>query len=234
MGRSASVRAEDIIFDAAHTEFTLRMPNRKAIIKSRLIGRHNVSNMLAAIAWGLESGFSLGVIKSAMEKFDHVPGRLEKIAVKGAPEVFVDYAHTEDALKNVITTLREVTDNKIIVVFGCGGERDKDKRHKMGRIVSELADFAIVTSDNPRSERPEAIIRQIEAGITGKNYCVIKDRSSAIKKALAVAGKDGIVLLAGKGHEDYQILKNKTVHFSDKETAYKHMRALKKQARGRG
>jgi UDP-N-acetylmuramoyl-L-alanyl-D-glutamate--2,6-diaminopimelate ligase len=186
-------------------------------IRTQLIGRHNVYNILSAVAWALTEGLDLSLIKSAIEKFDLVPGRLERIYSSGDFWVFVDYAHTEDALQNVIRTLRDLTTNKIIVVFGCGGDRDKIKRPKMGYAVSELADFAVITNDNPRSEDPQEIIEDIKKGIKKDNYCVISERKEAIKKALSLAKSGDIVLVAGKGHENYQILKDRVVHFDDRE-----------------
>jgi UDP-N-acetylmuramoyl-L-alanyl-D-glutamate--2,6-diaminopimelate ligase len=132
-------------------------------------------------------------------------------------KIFVDYAHTDDALEAVLKALREFTPRKIYLVFGCGGERDRNKRAKMGRVATTLSDFTILTNDNPRSEDPERIIRDICRGIKGKNYTVILDRYEAIKKALFLAKRDDIVLIAGKGHEDYQILKEGPVAFNDQK-----------------
>ncbi len=213
----ADIIASGIKLGISHTEFTLKYGNKEKRIKTGLIGRHNVYNMLAAFAWAFKEGLDETAIESALQKFSFVPGRLEKIETARGFSVFVDYAHTEDALKNVISSLRQIKGNRIIVVFGCGGERDKTKRPKMGRIVSELADYAIITNDNPRSETPESIIRDIKSGIEKDNYCVIPERREAIKKALSEARDRDIVLIAGKGHEDYQILGNKKIHFDDRE-----------------
>lgn len=213
----ADVMAKDIKFDIAYTEFTLKNAKGEIKLKTNLIGIHNVYNILACASFGVQEGLNLAVIKTAIEKFNFVPGRLEKINFKGDFSVFVDYAHTEDALSNVIRALRQVANNRIIVVFGCGGERDKTKRPKMGRVVSELADYFIITSDNPRSEPPFDIINGIKLGIKGGNYCVIEDRAEAINKSLSIAKKGDIVLIAGKGHERYQILKNKILDFDDRE-----------------
>lgn len=211
----AQVRAENIIFDINHTEFILSAQGNKIKFRTLLIGRHNVYNVLASISLGLKEGLDLSVIRSAVEKFKVVPGRLQRIDFKGDFAVFVDYAHTEDALSNVITTLRQVTRRKVIVVFGCGGERDKTKRPKMGQVVSELADYAVITSDNPRSENPESIIEDIKKGIKKQNFSIMADRRDAIKKALTLAKTGDIVLIAGKGHENYQILKDKVISFDD-------------------
>ena len=160
----------------------------------------------------------------ALLEFTLVPGRLERIDCKKDFSVFVDYAHTDDALKNILTTLRQLSPKRIITLFGCGGERDKLKRPKMGKVVTELSDFAVITSDNPRSENPGSIVRDIKKGINKKNYCVVLDRREAIKKALSQASSGDIVVLAGKGHEGYQVLKDGPVHFDDREEVKKCLR----------
>jgi UDP-N-acetylmuramyl-tripeptide synthetase len=213
----ADITAEDIKFDISHTEFSLVTTKGKAEFKSGLIGRHNVYNLLAVVAWSVKEGIDFSIAKSALEKFNVVAGRLERIDSDGGFSVFVDYAHTEDALANVIRTLRQLSRNRIIVVFGCGGERDRTKRPKMGYVVSELADYAIITNDNPRSEDPQEIISGIKMGIKKGNYCVIPDRFEAIKESLILAKPGDVVLVAGKGHEDYQILKDGKRHFDDRE-----------------
>jgi UDP-N-acetylmuramoyl-L-alanyl-D-glutamate--2,6-diaminopimelate ligase len=185
-------------------------------ISSPLIGRHNVYNILAAFSWAYKAGVPPPAIKAALENFSAVPGRLERIDSKRGFSVYVDYAHTQDALKNILTALREFSPQRIIVVFGCGGDRDRNKRPKMGRVVSELSDYTIVTSDNPRREDPLEIIGHISEGIRKNNYCIIPERRDAIKMSLALARKDDIVVVAGKGHEDYQILKDKVLHFDDR------------------
>jgi UDP-N-acetylmuramoyl-L-alanyl-D-glutamate--2,6-diaminopimelate ligase len=222
----ADVKAEDIRFDSTHTEFLIVTAEREIKIKTKLIGLYNVYNLLAAIAWALEEGIDVPVIQSVAERFHSVPGRLEKINFKGDFSVFVDYAHTEDALRNVIRTLRQVAKKRIIVVFGCGGERDKAKRPKMGRVVSDLADYAVITNDNPRSENPQDILHDITQGIKKNNYRVVADRMEAIKKSLSIAMAGDIVLIAGKGHEHYQILKDKTLRFDDRLAARKCLRGL--------
>jgi len=213
----ADVVSRDIKFSMCHTDFSVFGLEINFKIRSRLIGKHNVYNMLAAITWGLAQGIKPDIVKSALEKFSSVPGRLERIDSGNSCFVFVDYAHTDDALLNVITSLRQLSSRKIIVVFGCGGDRDKTKRPKMGRVVTELADYAIITNDNPRSEDPQAIIDDIKRGIKKENYCIMPDRAAAIKKSLEIAGQGDIVLIAGKGHENYQIIGNRREHFDDRE-----------------
>jgi UDP-N-acetylmuramoyl-L-alanyl-D-glutamate--2,6-diaminopimelate ligase len=218
--------AANIKMDASRTRFTLSGPSGSIEINSKLIGRHNIYNILAAAAWAREENIGLEAIKTAVENFDVVPGRLEKIKSSAPFSVFVDYAHTEDALKNVLQALRQICENRIIAVFGCGGERDKTKRPKMGKVASELADYAIITSDNPRSENPDGIIEQIKEGIDTDNYRVIPQRLEAIKEALLLERPKDVVLIAGKGHEDYQMLKGKTIHFDDREAVRECLKSM--------
>jgi UDP-N-acetylmuramoyl-L-alanyl-D-glutamate--2,6-diaminopimelate ligase len=222
----ADFRAQDLKFDRSCSEFLLRSKNWQGKFNSRLIGRHNVYNILAAFAWAVEEGLDPEKVKSSLEKFSLVPGRLERVDSKKGFSVFVDYAHTEDALKNVLGALGQIRHNRIIVVFGCGGERDKTKRPKMGSVVSQMADFAIITNDNPRSEEPDQIISQIKAGMKKDNFCVIPERMEAIRRSLLLAQEGDIVLVAGKGHEDYQILKDKTLHFDDREAVRKCLQSM--------
>jgi len=220
----ADITAEDIRMDMEKTEFTIVYAAGKEDINIRLIGRHNVYNVLAVFAWAVTEGIDPQACREALEGFTLVPGRLEKVDTGKDFFVFVDYAHTEDALKNVLTTLRQICNRKIIVVFGCGGDRDKDKRPKMGRVVSELSDQAVLTNDNPRSEDPQAIISEIRKGMQEGKYCVIPDRKQAIREALQMAGSGDCVLIAGKGHEDYQIIKDKAIHFDDREAVRECLR----------
>ncbi len=215
--QAADVVAKRIRFGLKQTSFCLSGRYGTAELKSRLIGRHNIYNILAACSWALSEGLGLATVKAAVAKFVPAPGRLERIESQRGFYVFVDYAHTEDALKNAILSFREITKGRIIVVFGCGGERDKQKRPKMGSVVSRLADFAVITSDNPRSEDPEEIIRDIKRGIKKQNFCVVPQRRQAIRKALSLAQKGDTVLIAGKGHENCQVLKDKKIHFDDRE-----------------
>jgi len=215
--RVSAVMAKNIQSGIGGMEFILTIPVSKIKIKSPLVGRHNLYNLLSAAAWAFSCGINIRVIKKALEDFSVVPGRLEQIKNNSGFTVFVDYAHTPDALANVISALKPLTEGKIIVVFGCGGERDKTKRPKMGRIATELADFAIITSDNPRSETPLKIIEDIKRGIIKNNYCLIPDRRQAIKAGLKMARKGDILLVAGKGHEGYQVIKDKVLRFNDRE-----------------
>ena len=224
---NSDVMAKDITFRMQSTEFSLVSPKTNARIKTSLVGHHNIYNLLAAIAWGLSEKLSLRRIKSAIEKFKNVPGRLEKVSCSKGFNIFVDYAHTPDALFNVIGALRPLVKGKIVVVFGCGGERDKLKRPLMGKVVTQLADYAIITSDNPRSENPDQIIKDIRQGIQKNNYCSVPQRYAAIRKGLSLINKGDCLLIAGKGHEEYQVLKNKVLKFSDRKVAQECLKFMK-------
>ncbi len=223
----ADLLARDIKFSISGSSFTLSSPKIKAKIKTNLVGEHNIYNILAAIAWGVSENLDFRDIQSAIKNFKTVPGRLEKVSGRRGYDIFVDYAHSPDALLNVISALRPLVKRKIVVIFGCGGERDKLKRPKMGEIVTRLADYAIITSDNPRSEDPLRIIRDICAGIRKNNFRVIPDRFKAIQTGLRLAEKDDCLIIAGKGHENYQILKNKALYFSDRKAVQKCLGLMK-------
>jgi murE/murF fusion protein len=216
----ATIRAEDVRVSADGTYFVVHTPRGSRPISLPLAGRYNVSNALAAIGTGIALGLDLPVIEHALANFKHVHGRLELVDVQQLFRVFVDYAHTEDALRNVLTTVSEFTRGRLIVVFGCGGDRDKGKREPMGRAAMELADFAFLTSDNPRTEDPAEILRQIEQAYrkTGANhYQIIADRREAIERALDIAQPGDTVLIAGKGHEAFQEFANTSVPFCDRQ-----------------
>ena len=184
-------------------------------------GRFSVSNALCAAAITLEAGISWDAVKAGIEQTPGVAGRFESVAnSKGIP-VIVDYAHTPDALEKVIKTAREFTQGRVITVFGCGGDRDATKRPLMGKVSGELSDYCVVTSDNPRTEDPDAIIADIIPGIdpTGCEYTVEHDRRRGIKKALREWKPGDTVIIAGKGHETYQIIGTVKTHFDDRETA---------------
>ncbi|MCL1888579.1 MAG: UDP-N-acetylmuramoyl-L-alanyl-D-glutamate--2,6-diaminopimelate ligase [Kiritimatiellaeota bacterium] len=211
------ITAEDVRLHADGARFTLRAPQGSVEIASRLCGRYNVSNVLCAAGMALASGDATleGVargISLALPRW----GRLERVDVRAPFRVFVDYAHTPDALQNVLATLRETTAGRLVVVFGCGGDRDRAKRPLMGGIASRLADRVVVTSDNPRSEDPADIIRDIYAG-AAKDVEVEPDRRLAIRKALSTATPGDIVLIAGKGHERGQIFATHTAPFDDRD-----------------
>jgi UDP-N-acetylmuramoyl-L-alanyl-D-glutamate--2,6-diaminopimelate ligase len=184
-------------------------------VRLPLIGQFNVYNSLAAIAGASAMGLEVRAAVLSLANATAVPGRLEAVPAQRQFRVFVDYAHTDDALLNVVKTCRELNPARIIVVFGCGGSRDKTKRPRMGAVVDQHADFAIVTSDNPRKEEPLAIIEDIKPGLKRGNYEVIADRREAIFKAIAMAQPRDIILIAGKGHETYQEFADHTSPFDD-------------------
>lgn len=217
----SQVRALGVRMSLNGTEFTIDTPKGRTDIRTKLIGTHNVYNIAASVAAGICLGLPLDLIKVGVENLMTVPGRLEAIDCGQPFWVFVDYAHTDDALYNVLRALRPLIQKRIIVLFGCGGERDRTKRPRMGKVASKYADFVVVTSDNPRGEDPKTIAKEIEAGIETKDYSVILDREEAIKEALSKAGQGDCVILAGKGHEAYQIFKDKTVPFDDREVVRK-------------
>jgi UDP-N-acetylmuramoyl-L-alanyl-D-glutamate--2,6-diaminopimelate ligase len=196
---------------------TINLPGKNIPIVSPLIGMFNASNILAAALSGHALGISHNAIKEGIEALDGIPGRLERVPNDKGISVFVDYAHTPDAIKNVLTLLGKLKKGRLIVVFGCGGNRDAAKRPIMGTYASHLADQAIITSDNPRHENPREIIADIAKGLQGKRYRIIEDRREAIFEAIRMANPDDVVLVAGKGHEDYQIIGDSILHFSDRE-----------------
>lgn len=197
----------------AMIEFSGRTYN----LRSRCIGAFNIYNLTTAFIALLQLGFTSGEILTRLESFTGAPGRMEMHRKPNASMVVVDYAHTPDALKKSLETLRELQPEKIVVIFGCGGDRDRDKRSQMGKIADEYADFTIITNDNPRTENPKKIIDEIKSGIVGKDFKVIFDRRQAIEEAVAKLNTGQVLLIAGKGHEDYQILPEGKIKFSDGE-----------------
>ncbi len=227
----AQIKASGIKVTQKGVSYQLLSPEEALDIKLNLTGRFNVYNSLAAIGTVYSLGFSLREIKIGLESIAGVPGRFQIIDQGQDFGVIVDYAHTPDGMENVLHTANEFTQGRKIVVFGCGGDRDSKKRPIMGRIGVKLGDFAIVTSDNPRSEDPMGIIEDIEAGIKAESkvekedYIIIEDRRRAIEKAIEVANAKDIVIIVGKGHETYQILKEQTIDFDDREVARSALKA---------
>lgn len=221
--READLRAANLALSLEGSEFILKTKGHKIRIKTRLIGKHNISNILAGIAFALTQGIGLADISKALEKFPGVKGRLER-AKALSRNIFIDYAHTPDALDNVLKILRQFSRKRLIVVFGCGGERDSLKRPLMGKAAERYADVIIITSDNPRSEDPEKIARDIALGIKDKDYKIILGRKEAIQYALAKSKIGDTVLIAGKGHENYQIFKDRKIEFDDIITAEEYIR----------
>jgi UDP-N-acetylmuramoyl-L-alanyl-D-glutamate--2,6-diaminopimelate ligase len=216
----ATVRGKDFKLDEKGIQASVDYQESQLSISSPLLGKPNLYNILASVAVALTLNLSISGIKEGIASLKGVPGRFEKIENSLGLQIFVDYAHTDDALKNLLETVRELNPKRTILVFGAGGDRDKTKRPRMGEAAGNLADWAIITSDNPRSEDPLAIISDIEKGIkkTGtQNYQIIPDRRAAIEQALSMAENGDYILVAGKGHEDYQIIKDKISHFDDAE-----------------
>jgi UDP-N-acetylmuramoyl-L-alanyl-D-glutamate--2,6-diaminopimelate ligase len=194
---------------------------------SPLVGRPHIYNILAAVACGLELGYELEAIARGIATCGGAPGRFERVEHAGDFAVVVDYAHTDDALLNVLRTAREVTRGRIITVFGCGGDRDRSKRAPMGEAAASSSDLIILTSDNPRHEDPLQILADAEAGLraVGKPYEKIPDRRAAIQRAIDEARAGDVVVIAGKGHEDYQLIGDEVLHFDDREVARESLKS---------
>ncbi len=218
---AANVSARDIEFSLEGMSFRVQTPAGERLLHSPLVGRPHIYNTLAAIATGLELNYDLDVIARALKHCAGAPGRFERIPYSGDFSVVVDYAHTDDALINVLRTARDVAPRRIITVFGCGGDRDRSKRAPMGEAAASLSDVVILTSDNPRTEDPARILSDVEEGMRAahKPYEKIPDRRLAIQRAIGEARTGDLVLIAGKGHEDYQIIGKDVFHFDDKEVA---------------
>ena len=224
LGRPATVRAVEHDSSLAGIRMTVDTPRGRLTLASPLIGEHNVMNLLGAVGAGLALGMEPAAIAAALAPVSTVPGRFEQVHAGQPFLVVVDYAHTPDALERVLTTARKITPGRLAVVFGCGGDRDRTKRPIMGEIAARLADRAWVTSDNPRSERPEAILDEIIVGVTRvagaeARHVAEADRRRAIAGALGWAQAGDTVVIAGKGHETYQIIGGETLPFDDRAVA---------------
>ncbi len=228
MNAQAEVKPRQVNQSARGLEGHLLTPLGKMPLSSPLVGRANLANILAATAAGIALDLPKEKIEEGIANLQAVPGRFERID-EGQPFlVIVDYAHTDDALGNVLKTARELTRERLIILFGCGGERDRTKRPLMGEAAGTLGDFVVLTSDNPRGEDPLLIMADALVGLqkTGKAYVAEVDREAAVRKALAEARPGDTVVLAGKGHETYQVLKDRTIPFDDREVARKILREL--------
>jgi UDP-N-acetylmuramoyl-L-alanyl-D-glutamate--2,6-diaminopimelate ligase len=245
---SCDIGATRFSFSLEGIDAEIRTPRGTFPVKAPLVGRYNLYNILAAAAAAHFLDIESRTVQAGLSNIGTIPGRLEKVSVAEEPAVFVDYAHTEDALKNVIENLLSFKKARLITVFGCGGDRDRGKRPLMGKVVVTRSDLSILTSDNPRTEDPLAILRQIEDGVEkvgvtkyaiedvrkgfdGKGYVVIPDRREAIREAIRLAGPEDIVLVAGKGHETYQIIGTEKFPFDDRDECRE---ALKSSGHGRG
>jgi UDP-N-acetylmuramoyl-L-alanyl-D-glutamate--2,6-diaminopimelate ligase len=219
MGTRADFRASNYRAEFTGTSYQLDAQGKSYLVRLPLIGRFNVTNSVAALAAADALGIGLRSAVFSLAKSPQVPGRLEIVPAKRQFQVFVDYAHTPDALANVLKTLRELQPQRLIAVFGCGGDRDRQKRPLMAEMADHLADYSIITSDNPREENPDAIIDEIEKGFRSNRYEKIVDRTQAINRAIAIARPRDIVLIAGKGHENYQEFGDHTIPFDDIQVA---------------
>jgi UDP-N-acetylmuramoyl-L-alanyl-D-glutamate--2,6-diaminopimelate ligase len=214
---AAEVKAANISLSAEGSTFRVESPWGAAPVRLRLLGRFNVSNALAAVGAACSMGVPLETVLGALGGMQTVPGRMEAIPNNRGIHIYVDYAHTDDALSNVLVTLREIAPRRLLLVFGCGGNRDRTKRPLMGCVAAGLADYTILTSDNPRKEDPAAILSEIEAGFgsAGKHE-IVENRVEAIRRAIEIAQADDIVLIAGKGHEGFQDVGSTTIPHDDR------------------
>ena len=219
LSEDAQVRAVGVDMQATGSSFELVLPSGSARVELGLPAAFNIENALAAAAAAEAMGIEAEAIADGLSAMNAVPGRFEAVDAGQPFGVIVDYAHTPEALENVLRAARQLEPRRVICVFGCGGDRDPDKRPKMGRIATQSADFTVITSDNPRSERPEAIIDAITGGVVGDSYAVEPDRTSAIRMALEMAEPEDLVVIAGKGHETYQIFADRTIDFDDRAVA---------------
>ncbi len=236
LGEAARLRATAITLLNDKTRFQAEFDGRKIACEMPLIGRHNIYNALAAIGAGLSLNVDARVLKRALKTMPAVPGRLERVTTTEAFNVFVDYAHTDDALEQVLKTLREVTRGRILLTFGCGGNRDAGKRAKMGAAAARMADFTLLTSDNPRRESPVTISQMIEAGYRAvrSDGCEVElDRRRAIEEIIDLAAAGDTVLIAGKGHETYQEFEDTVVPFDDRLVAREYLEALRLRGKQR-
>lgn len=245
------VRPVTVAVDKTGIYGDVMTPAGKVSIHSKLAGGHNLENILCAVGIAVGLDVPLAAIEAGIAGVSRIPGRLERVGNESDRFVFVDYAHTPDALENVLKTLHAISDQRIICIFGCGGDRDADKRPLMGRIAGKLSDVVIITSDNPRTESPQAIIDQIVSGIRqtasspiessdgldawqGKGYLVAPDRREAIRLGARAARPGDMVLIAGKGHETYQIIGTEKIPFDDRQVAEEAVRALRGMGKGHG
>jgi UDP-N-acetylmuramoyl-L-alanyl-D-glutamate--2,6-diaminopimelate ligase len=230
----ADLQAENVRLSMNGSTFSAATPAGVFTVESPLVGEHNVYNLLGAIGVALHAGATCDQVREAVASLGNVPGRFERVSAGQDFMVVVDYAHTEDALVRLLTAAQALKTHRIITVFGCGGDRDRGKRPRMGRAAVEYSDVVVLTSDNPRTEDPMAILREVEVGVrealqarSHVEYHLIADRREAIGAAVRLAQTGDIVLIAGKGHEDYQILGTKKVHFDDREVAREAIQQLR-------
>lgn len=227
LNEAADIRAKSIDISLKGSSFVVQYQGYEFTINMKLIGLFSIYNALAAIALALKENIEPKIIKKALEKVNGVPGRFEQVDCGQEFSVIVDYAHTPDGLENILKTTKQIAENRIITVFGCGGDRDRAKRPLMGQIAAKYSDFCIVTSDNPRSEDPQKIIDDIIPGldvVKNSRYATIVDRYEAIRHALYLAKKGDVVIIAGKGHETYQLIGDKVLDFDDRKVVREILR----------
>lgn len=226
---AVELHISDLVMAADGVSGRLHSPAGEGLFRSPLVGRFNLMNLLQAVGGLLQQGLALPLLLEGLASFRGVPGRMERVggpAGVALPAVLVDYAHTPDGLENALAACRPFTAGRLICVFGCGGDRDRSKRPQMAAIAARLADAVVVTSDNPRTEDPQRILDDVVAGIPAGTELVVEgDRAAAIAAAIAAAAPEDLVLIAGKGHEDYQILGTTKVHFDDREEAARALMA---------
>jgi len=220
--KGADIRAQDVKMDTNGIKATISLPDGDIEISSPIVGTFNLYNILASAATCYCLGIEPRFIERGINDLKGVPGRMQILKNGASPYVIVDYAHTPDALLNVLKSIRSIFKKRLITVFGCGGDRDRGKRKDMGKIAGKYSDIVIITSDNPRSEDPYHIMQQIEEGVKqikkdNVEYLLEVDRKRAIEKAIDIANEGDVVLVAGKGHENYQIIGNKRIPFDDKQ-----------------
>jgi UDP-N-acetylmuramoyl-L-alanyl-D-glutamate--2,6-diaminopimelate ligase len=229
--KNADVMAENYSLFEDGSCFELKTPFGSCEIKTNLLGIHNIYNLMSAATGALHQGLSLDQVALGLQSVNHIPGRFERVPCSGKFSIIVDYAHTADALRNVLRAAKAFTSGRIITVFGCGGDRDRGKRKEMGSVAIEGSEISVITSDNPRTEDPQCIIDEILEGVPlsaceGKDYEVIVDRREAIGFAVKKARSGDLIMIAGKGHENYQVLKSGSIYFDDRETAKDALRGV--------
>ena len=226
LGENNDYQAFNVEIDSEGVRFKVKYKGHICHIEYATPGFFSVYNALAAFAWGIERGFSPELIVAALKTIPGVAGRFESVRMGQPFQVIVDYAHTPDGVENVLRTARSFTQGKLITVFGCGGDRDRTKRPLMGKVASEWSNFVIVTSDNPRTEDPLKIIADIEPAVQGVDYLTIPDRYAGIEAGIKMAQAGDTILIAGKGHEDYQIIGTEVRPFDDRVVSRDVLRGL--------
>ncbi len=223
--KDCDLKAIDVQYSSSSVQFKLQLEGKLHEFFVPIAGKFSAYNALAAIGCAVSLNVPVEVIKDGLKNMKSVPGRIQSVPNNKGFNVIIDYAHTPDGLLNVLSAVRNFTEGKLITVFGCGGDRDRAKRSIMGEIAGKLSDYCVITSDNPRTEQPESIIEEIEPGVSQTNcqYEKVTDRKEAIARAISIAKPSDSVVIAGKGHEDYQIFADRTIYFSDYETAKENL-----------